>query len=256
MTKQTLLLALPLLVLGCDQAAPPEPTLALALDGVELTDEGHADGAFQPGETAGVSLYLTNASDSTYRDLRFRPSSAGGATASGASLSSGPIGFDRVTLGPGERVHARFAVEVDENLPSGTDLALAVAFTDGRGAETSFSVPSVVEPLPYAPVLVAHGVRDDSDGDGRLEPGEEARLAFEVASDPAGAAPCLGDRVRSEVEVSFPAASGHSCVTWSERWVRFRLASTVAPGSDVPFTIEVSDHLGNDHPFDVRVPVQ
>ena len=258
MKKTLLLAALPALALGCDSAAPPD--LALALDGYEVVGVGVADGAVNAGEAVEANLFVANESAVAYGPVTFTAVPEGDAPPARVLVEGQVFTPDKAPFGSAQRRR----VTLETTVPPGTEPRTAFRYTvratdDSTRASVSFPVEFTTAPLPYELGIENVRVENDEDGDGRLEPGEEASLAFDVRVTTEGVRPdCTGFSFSSDAaEVALSRPTGGPCDSGGRLpRVRFRLSTTLSAGDRVPFTLEASDHLGNEWSRSVDVVVE
>ena len=246
------LLAAVLTLAGCDVLNPPDPTLALVLDGTELRQTTINDGAVQSGEYVLVDFFLTNTSDVAYLNVSAAVTTSGPVQALQAYGLVPSRTFDRIEPGQSVGVVVEFKVNVDT--PAGTSIPLTLTLTDIAGVAVSFPSTLTTVPLPHTASAEDVAVTQDTDGDGRVEPGEEATVRFtpRFTGTTTATASCGEARVSSPLAqvVYLTPTSGLCSGTF-----RFRASSTLAPGTAVPFVITIADRLGNTWRSDVSVPL-
>lgn len=236
---------------GCDmQQDTPPPALNITLDGVDVTGTTINDGLVQAGEVVVAQLFITNRADSAYTDVLIR--------SEGMVVSVDDR--DRTTFiprfEPGQTVRLRTQFFVEPGTPVGTRLPTDLILR--TPAEVSVTLPLGVttSALPYEPVAEGAAVIADTDGDGRVEPGEEATVRFSAGfrGGPTDVT-CLGYTASSSLAQVTILTDPGDCSSAPERTFRFRASSLLAPGTTLPFVIRLRDRLGNTYDFPVSVPL-
>lgn len=255
---------------GCDTAQdePPVP-LDLVLDGVDVLETQSGDRLVQSGEYVELDAFLTNRSALPIDSVGFRVESdefdlgAGGVSA----YINGEVVYimgdidDRATLGPGESVRINVRFRVPPNTPTGTVGTLAFRLT-GRGDRSGRVTADITTAaLPYEPAVVGTAVATDTNGNGRVEPGESAEIEVSVGAGPNGTV-CFGFGVTSalsQITVYGLADAGSGCASLLSPGPAYRFglraASFVPSGTVVPLTLSARDRFGNTWalPFSVTL---
>ncbi len=254
--RWTVLLVVLLTLTGCDALLPPDPALLISLDGTEIRQTTINDGLVQAGEYVVVDFFLTNVSDSAYVNVGPSATSPGPVRALQAHGPGPGRGFDRIEPGQSFRVIAEF--QLDPNTPTGTAVPLTVTLTTPGEISVSFSTTLSTSALPYTGAAEDVAVSEDTDGDGQVEPGEEARVRFTPQFTGGSSSPstCGGYRVTTTLaQVVILGVTDGSCAGGGERSFRFRASSTLPSGTTLPFVITLSDGLGNTWDTPVAIPL-
>lgn len=246
---------------GCDSVTAPttepppvqNPLIGLSLAGTELIYSTINDGAVQAGENVQFDLFFTNTSTAAYTGV-----SASITTRSPTIRTLDAFNYSQ-RVEPGQAARISVAFTVNPDVPSGTEIPFTLRLGTGAVAPNMFDFTITTGALPHSWSANSISVSDDTDGDGRVEPGEEAVLRF--TSRPEGTqsefSSCSQYRVTSPMaQVSFAGANSGSCASGREQTVRFRASSTLTVGTALPFVIRLSDGLGNTWDTPVSVPLQ
>lgn len=258
--RVAVVLALALTGTGCDVVEapplPPPPTLAITLTGTEVRETTVNDGLVQAGEYVLVDFFLTNASDSAYVNVGLGATSAGPVRGLQALTTGSYRGFGRV--GPGESVRAYLEFQVSPNTPVGTAVPLTLTLRVPSGVAASFSATLTTAPLPYAWEVGDVAVTADTDGDGRVEPGEEATVRFvtRMTGNSTPVSACGEYRVTTTLaQVVLLGGTDGSCGNGVARSFQFRASSTLAAGTPLPFVVRMSDRLENTWSTPFTIPL-
>lgn len=153
----------------------PNPA-APSVTQVKVASDSNGDGALNPGETARLVITLTNQGTARMMEASLRVSAAPGAVSMTPDTE-----LDCGTLDPGESAACGDSwdypkVTVAESAAPGTSQTFTAVATDALGMSwpLTFTVP--IAATAAKPALEALDVLSDTDGDGKLSPGEHARL--------------------------------------------------------------------------------
>ncbi len=149
------------------------PTIAFAE--VRVTDDNNKDGVLNPGETAWLVVSVQNTGAGSVSGVRLTLSTtsqfATVETTSGAYC--GMVMSSDTSCGHHE-------ITVSENAPSGTPISFDAVAEDEDGKEWSFSFVVDVFASGAQPSIERVLIKDDSNKDGVLNPGEKAWLEVTV----------------------------------------------------------------------------
>jgi hypothetical protein len=138
--------------------AVPWPVLKVMGVEIDDSDDGDGDGILEPGETADISLEISNVGDLSADGVVSVNLMLGGATTATASVTSGADTLG--TMSEGRERDADFTVEVDSASALGESLDLTLNFEDNSNSYTS-SVEIVLGERPW----IALSTSEDDSGD-------------------------------------------------------------------------------------------
>ena len=203
--------------------------------------------------------FVRNDSDSTYTGVRVDLGTVSGASTDGFGFddNSGIIFPAIRELAPGATARAQVTLVVPPDTEAGSEIAFDLNFRNSSGLAVTLPFATTVAALPYTASLASFSVVNDASGDGAVSPGEEATLEFDLAVDGDDAYRCLGSDVSTIAQVTIIGRTGQVCSRdLTERRVRFRASSTLTPGTEVPFTIEITDGLRNTTEATATITIQ